>query len=296
MATAQQLSENSRQGFDLENAACIGLASELNRNTRWGCGHAYDETVVGIAVYVRNDPVNLVDPDGRDPFYINGGTVWAPYWDSLSAILYGNSSRVAFSHDPTQSYNAAVAIGLYTGWIGATSWNAVMGAPPVPSSGFVHVSNPSKTGAQQDRISTVLNWIGANIDGDCAKWLSGIQNMIPQVLGNPANPDSVAIGHGDFQGNIAAFTNNNANQTDLPAGYAMVVNNSGGFFNSAWTVAGYSGGSSQAQVFILLHEFAHLLDAAGFQADFGSQGAVNSNDKLVQQNCAKTIKAARNIP
>ena len=65
MATAEQLSENSHQGFEVQKQPCIGLEAELSRELRWGCGHVYDETPVGIAVYVRNDPVNLVDPDGR---------------------------------------------------------------------------------------------------------------------------------------------------------------------------------------------------------------------------------------
>jgi hypothetical protein len=67
MTTAERLSKNSRQGFEVQKPACIGLESDLSRNVRWGCGHVYDETPVGIAVYVRNDPVNLVDPDGRRP-------------------------------------------------------------------------------------------------------------------------------------------------------------------------------------------------------------------------------------
>ena len=64
---AERLSENSRQGFDVQKQTCIGLEAWLSRNLHWGCGHIYDETPAGIAVYVRNDPVNLVDPDGRQP-------------------------------------------------------------------------------------------------------------------------------------------------------------------------------------------------------------------------------------
>ncbi len=70
MPTTAGLTENSRQGFEPENPDRIGLKTELSRNTRWGWGHAYDETPPGLAVYVRNDPVNAVDPDGRDPRYI----------------------------------------------------------------------------------------------------------------------------------------------------------------------------------------------------------------------------------
>jgi len=84
------LSENSRQGFKIQNPACIGLDSNLSRMSRWGCGHVYDETPVGIVVYVRNDPVNYVDRDGRvadpvytddngNPFPINGTWVGAGF-------------------------------------------------------------------------------------------------------------------------------------------------------------------------------------------------------------------------
>jgi hypothetical protein len=62
---AEQLSENPRQGFAAQKPPCIGLESDLSQNLHWGCGHVYDEAPVGLAVYVRKDPTNLVDPDGR---------------------------------------------------------------------------------------------------------------------------------------------------------------------------------------------------------------------------------------
>jgi hypothetical protein len=68
---AEQLIENSRQGFAAQKPPCTGLETDLSRNLRWGCGHVYDETPVGLAVYVRNDPVNKIDPDGRRAFVIN---------------------------------------------------------------------------------------------------------------------------------------------------------------------------------------------------------------------------------
>jgi len=66
MATTAALTENSRQGINLEILPCIGLGAWLSPETRPGCGHAYDETAVGLVVYVRNDPVNRTDPDGRE--------------------------------------------------------------------------------------------------------------------------------------------------------------------------------------------------------------------------------------
>ena len=66
MATTAALTENSRQGINPQIPPCVGLETRLSPNLRWGCGHAYDETPVGLVVYVRNDPVNLVDPDGNE--------------------------------------------------------------------------------------------------------------------------------------------------------------------------------------------------------------------------------------
>jgi hypothetical protein len=82
MATAEQLSENSRQGFEVQKPHLIGLETELSGNSRWGCGHVYDETPVGIAVYVRNDPVNLIDPDGRSFL----GAIWNGFKAAANAM------------------------------------------------------------------------------------------------------------------------------------------------------------------------------------------------------------------
>ena len=65
MATAAALTENSRQGFEVQKPPGIGLAAELSRNPRRGCGHAYDETASDLAVYVRNDPINFADRNGK---------------------------------------------------------------------------------------------------------------------------------------------------------------------------------------------------------------------------------------
>lgn len=88
MVTAGQLRENSRQGFDVQKQTRIGIESGISRNLRWGCGHVYDETPADIAVYVRNDPVNLVDPDGRFAVGIidNGDTLYQISLGLLSAL------------------------------------------------------------------------------------------------------------------------------------------------------------------------------------------------------------------
>ena len=66
MVTTAELNENSRQGFEVQKPPVIGLEAWLSQNSCWGCGHIYDETPVGLAVYVRNNPVKLVDPEGKN--------------------------------------------------------------------------------------------------------------------------------------------------------------------------------------------------------------------------------------
>ncbi len=168
--------------------------------------------------------------------------------------------------------------------------------------GFIHVANLSKTGLQQERIVGDLDWIQGNIDPKCSGWLSGIGGIIPGLEGDPLNPGSVAIAHGTFDTAYNAFSGNDPSRTDVPAGYAaIVVNDDGAFFSKAVTAAGYAGGSSQAQILILLHEIAHLLStnnlgAAGFKSDFGQPANGQSNDNLLKQNCQTTLNAAKNIP
>ena len=228
--------------------------------------------------YVGGDPVNNSDSAGTNPD--DPGTWWGlpkgPFfcWDSgdenvPDTTCFGNSGPIQ------------------------TQGNA--------KTKFLHVANPSKSGPNEQRIDSVLDWIKGNVDPQCSGWLSGIGDAISGLEGDPANPDSVAIGHGTYDTGISAFTGNNANQTDLPAGYAITVNDAGAFFKdslngSTFSVGGYTGGTSQAQTFILLHELAHLLGANGFQSDFGDKRAGNQNDSLVHQNCQKTLNAAKNIP
>jgi RHS repeat-associated protein len=242
-------------------------------------------------VYTRGDPVNFLDRSGLYPcgsdFGQNGDTITVGVVDCDpvdSGATPIDPSSYGTSPDPYTGIN--------------TQGNS--------NSNFIHVGDPSKTGSDEDRIRDVLGWIQANIDPNCAKWLSGVSGAITGLLGNPAQPDTVTIGYGTFDTrNVAAFTGNNPNQTDLPPGYAITINAIGAFFVGTYTqnghgyglsTNGYAGGTSQAQVSILLHELAHLLNATGFQPDFQNPQAGAKNDNLIQKNCKKTLNAAKNIP
>jgi hypothetical protein len=244
--------------------------------------------------YVRNNPVVLIDPDGRDPITpnpdilqpLNGElvlfsvTVWAPM------ELYGTINNIPQA--PWQAYMG----GRNT----IRVWDDEHPRITQINPGYITVHNPSKTGPQENRISQVMSWISANIDKGCTQWLSGVSDAIDSLLGNPSDEATVLIGHGQFNPLIAAFTGNNSKQTNLPAGYAITVNNAGAFFNSQYKVGGLAGGSGRAQVHILLHELAHFLNAAGFQDDFNNSRAGISNDRLVKKHCGKMVRDAKNIP
>jgi RHS repeat-associated protein len=230
--------------------------------------------------YVQGDPINSYDPTGLlqwapgaydAPFYV------VPGYDSWSA-----QGTNFFWYDPMQDARGG------------------------GGGGFIHVGNPSKTGPNEQRIRTVLDWINGNIDADCAGWLSGVGDAIAGLEGDASNLDTVLIGHGTMNVGVSAFTGNNVSQTDLPPGYAITVNDAGAFFVGSYTNSsgqtmtlsanGYAGGTSQAQVAILLHELAHFVGAAGFQSNFENSAAGKRNDALVKQHCKDTLNAAKKIP
>jgi hypothetical protein len=47
--------------------------------------------------------------------------------------------------------------------------------------------------------------------------------------------------------------------------------------------------TDRARVFILLHEFGHLLSLPDFLSDRGNPDAGKTNNKAVEENCGKTI-------
>jgi hypothetical protein len=124
MTTAAELTENSRQGFEVQKPPCIGPTSDLSQNLRWECGHVYDETPVGIAVYVRNDPVNLTDPDGRDSITIQTVSELQFYLSMGSALPYVNgiSGTGPNPFDGYGPYYEANLWALYNGYEGADFW------------------------------------------------------------------------------------------------------------------------------------------------------------------------------
>ena len=127
-----------------------------------------------------------------------------------------------------------------------------------------------------------------SIDPDCLSFLqSGGQNLQDYVSALLANS---LLAVGSFTPNLAAFTGTGG--TNLaPGTAAIVVNTNGAFFNSGFVVdlGTIQGGTTEADVFILLHELGHALGANGFQPDLNNTAAGNSNDKLINKNCQNTL-------
>jgi len=155
-------------------------------------------------------------------------------------------------------------------------------------SGLVSVTNIQKSGKDYDRVSARFSDILNAIDPKCLSFLQSGSTNLSTYVNDLLSNNLVAVAN--YTTTIAAFTGSAG--TTMPAGTAaMVVNDSGAFFSSNFTVdqGQLTGGTARAQVFILLHELGHALGAIGFQPDFGSPSAGKSNDSLINKNCSKTL-------
>jgi hypothetical protein len=147
----------------------------------------------------------------------------------------------------------------------------------------------------QNDLRQLQSWLAQGNDSDCNSWLSGNSGVINTILGQTPDSTQALVGVGNFSDNSVSAVAG-IGGTNLAAGSALLAVNLGGaFYNSSYTVGGggqtYTGGTAQAQGFILLHELGHLTDAAGFQSnDNGPNNpAQTSNNALVAEHCQKTL-------
>ena|ERR1035437_5565490 len=159
----------------------------------------------------------------------------------------------------------------------------------------IAVTNPSKTGPQQESIYRTLDFISTNIDMQCNTTLPMVQDMIKVLEGDRVNPDLVLVGHGTFErAGVAAYTG----ATPQTVGYLIMIADNGGFFTDKaddpkyfiQIAHKYHGGTNAAKVETLLHELSHALGVA--EADYNNTAAGDRNDKRISDNCGKTLKLA----
>jgi RHS repeat-associated protein len=228
--------------------------------------------------YVLNNPLALTDPLG-----LNEGYNCPIGEDDPACVAQGPGGGL-----PSGPCEDIVMAG---GFIRPEVENCEprAGNPGGRGGASVKVSNLHKTGSDINTIASVLKQIEQCLDPKCRAFLQSgggnVNSFISDLLGN----NLLAAGNVS-PNSIAAFSGTAG--TNVPAGYAaIVVNDTGAFFNNNFTVdAGtLTGGTPEAEAFILLHELGHSLKAKGFQDDFNNSTAGAANDKLIQDNCGATL-------
>ncbi len=170
----------------------------------------------------------------------------------------------------------------------------------------------SQRGAGNGRILEQLKKLKSllELDPDCLAFLGSnhvnpiealdtiIQNGTYGTFSLAPTQKSTTTNSGGLFGTTTTTTTtswNNAQAGAIP-GQNISVNTEGAFFKPAFKgtklttdLGKLKGGTSAAQLFILMHELAHNTEV--LEDDFDNQPAVDRNDKRLEQNCDKTIKA-----
>lgn len=263
--------------------------------------------------YVGGDPVNRRDPRGTCWVSDNGNQVedatvtdqdaMAGYgYHHVDASCGGSFSTTVTDSAPDPEPDPCNGT---DGGCAPTTIESPVSDPAEPQGGGgggnLYVSNFSNTGQSQATITSALGKINVLLpgDSDCSQWLGGL-NVVGSLVGGLI--DGNAYGSATLPSNvntIAAFEgskNPDGSSVGVPVTAAFTVNSNGAFFNSGFTVGPkqYQGGTVQAQLFVVLHELAHMLQtnglgAPGFQNDFGNAAAGRSNDGLIDNHCGDLI-------
>jgi RHS repeat-associated protein len=238
-------------------------------------GNAADPGSWNKYAYTRGDPINRVDPSGSDdcdPNYCVTVTAQSDPVDCDPIFNGINGFSCAGEGPQNQSTGAG------------------------KGSVAVTTRNVTNTGPNEDAITAAVLSLETFIDPSCQNWLqSGGVNLdayIGDLLGNGL------IGHGTITTTQAnSVVNAITSPSDAP-GVAIVINDSGAFFNGAVTTdrGKLQGNTAAAQIFILIHELAHSMGVPGFLDDSGSQQAVNNNDIQIEQQCSKTSASSSEVP
>jgi hypothetical protein len=235
--------------------------------------------------YTRGDPVNRADPRGLDDCDADICVdVWGWSWGGPFEGMSPAQEEYCLAQMEQCLGQAAQAQG--------------------GGGGLLMIANFTTAGAQAQAVQNSLRWIEAQIGSFpiCDNWLGGndnVTNIINTLLGQTATVTTDSVGVGNFN-NPAVNAVYGTAGTNLPTnGTALLtINVNGAYFNKNAAVGpgavGINAGSSQAQLFILLHELAHATDAAGFQENDIGQAIQAQNNQLLMQNCAGFIKSVSN--
>jgi hypothetical protein len=240
--------------------------------------------------------VNHHDRRGLEVDTDEDGCVWDPETQTLSCTE-------GQQEDPCNDPAWYQFCNLDGGW-GNTSGGSAGNEAGVPTGGDtqgaaagpIQINNWTSTSLQAVGVENSLRWIESQIGQytDCDKWLSGNGAVIDTIL------NQGLVGVGNFGATPGTITNAVAGVggTNLTNGALLTVNLSGAYFSSSAPVGnlvpGINGGSDQAKLFILLHELAHLTQAANFQPGDNTTALQNQNNSLLLNNCGDFIASVKN--
>ena len=163
---------------------------------------------------------------------------------------------------------------------------------PQPQGGgndvVIRTSGVNRNGIKQEIIGVAVDSLLAGIDPECKKWL---ETGVTKDFGVYVSALSSVIGHGVISTSEPGSVVNALTSPNDAPGFSIVINDNGAFFNRNEKTDNnkIAGGTLKAQVFILLHEFAHSNEVPGFRSDAGKPENGWLNNKDVESHCSKTL-------
>lgn len=162
--------------------------------------------------------------------------------------------------------------------------------------GIINITKLTTTSFQATHVQNQLRWVKQVLleDSTCSDWLKDNQADISWMLGD--TPEStMKVGVGVFSDNSTNAVAGTGGTNLVPGSMSITVNVNGAFFNAnAGPMYGTTvpPGTFEAQVFILLHELAHITEAAGFRGRDNNPVDQTWNNQLVLENCGATVRRA----
>lgn len=282
MATTAPLTENSRQGFEVQKPPCIGFEANLSRNPRRGCGHAYDETASDLAVYVRNDPINLVDGNGK-------------WWECDE---YSEGECVSGFFDPNPHMIPwSTSNDTSTGSLDNDDWTSDCDAEVDWEVGAF-----TKEGSQANAVYNITGALTQvlALDSSCYKALGEDKaiDTLNQLISGKAMGVGTLTASVTQDGKKKPCKNRRAaaiTGVAVPSDYAaIVVDSQGAFFTNgpsagvSWSsINGIAPNTNAYRALVILHELAHILNR--MPSDGADPQQSYTNNVAIATACQKAL-------